>query len=278
MSRTPALCSVHTHSTLCDGKNTPAEMAAAAQAAGVGYFGLSGHSHTEAESDRGCVLPEDLTAYRAEALRLRRAYAGRMELLLGIEWDSVSQGELPAGLDYWIGSVHHLLDPATGRDYTVDWTRENLAKCCVEMFHGNFPALIAQYYTEVAAMAARKPTILGHFDLITKLNGDGTLFDEEDRHYRAAALAALHTADPTATLLEINTGAVSRGYRKAPYPALFLLREWRDMGGRIILTADAHSAKTVVYGYRDAAELAEAAGFTGSVLLTLDGPLECPLK
>ena len=35
-------CSVHTHSTMCDGKNTLAEMAAAAFAAGAASFGASG--------------------------------------------------------------------------------------------------------------------------------------------------------------------------------------------------------------------------------------------
>ena len=54
------LCSVHTHSVLCDGKNTLAEMAAAAFAAGVRYFGASGHSHTDIPHDAGNVLPADL--------------------------------------------------------------------------------------------------------------------------------------------------------------------------------------------------------------------------
>ena len=93
----------------------------------------------------------------------------------------------------------------------------------------------------------------------------------------AAALEALHAADPKETLLEINTGAMSRGYRSVPYPALFLLREWRDMGGRIILTADAHSAAAVVYGYAQAAALAQAAGFDRSTLLTRRGREERPL-
>ena len=134
------------------------------------------------------LLP--MTEYRETVLRLRREYEGRMEILLGLEWDSVSDVS-PAGFDYWIGSVHHLQNPDTGVYYTVDWKPESLAKCCVELFHGCFPALIGQYYADVAAVAAKKPTILGHFDLITKLNGDGELFDEDDRHYRSAALASL---------------------------------------------------------------------------------------
>ena len=126
-------------------------------------------------------------------------------------------------------------------------------------------------------MAARRPTILGHLDLVTKFNAGNRFFDEDSPRYRAAALEALHAADPWATLLEINTGAVSRGYRKTPYPALFLLREWRRMGGRIILTADAHSADAVVFFYEGAAELARAAGYGSSVLLTAAGDVERPL-
>ena len=57
------------------------------------------------------------------------------------------------------------------------------------------------------------------------------------------------------------------------YPALFLLREWRAMGGRIILTADAHRASAVVWAYDQAAELARTAGFREHTLLTCRGPV-----
>lgn len=270
------LCSVHTHSTLCDGKNTLAEMAAAAYAAGVCYFGASGHSHTPAPSDVGNVLDGDLSAYRAEVLRLRTEYAGRMEVLLGIEWDSQSDG-VRGEVDYWIGSVHELYSLKTGEYYCMDWNEESLTVCRDRVCGGDFLSVAEWYYRDVAAVARQRPTILGHFDLITKLNQTGAFFDENAPRYRAAALAALHSADPHSTLLEINTGAVQRGYRKTPYPAPFLLREWRAMGGQVILTADAHSAEAVLFGYDQAAEAAKAAGFTESVILTMNGPTSCPL-
>ena len=62
-----------------------------------------------------------------------------------------------------------------------------------------------------------------------------------------------------------------------PYPALFLLKEWRALGGRIILSSDAHRADAILYGYEEAAALARAAGFESSVLLTADGPQEVRL-
>ena len=277
MSLTPECCSVHTHSVLCDGKGTLAEMAAASFGAGVRFFGASGHSHTEIPHDAGGVLPADPAEYRAQALALRAEYAGRMEILLGIEQDSQSLQPVPDWADYWIGSVHNLFDAETGTYYSVDWDREKLAACRDEMFGGDMLALTEGYYRDVAAMAERSPTILGHMDLVTKLNRGNALFDEDAPRYRAAALEALHHADPDRTLLEINTGAVSRGYRDAPYPALFLLREWRALGGQIILTADAHSPETVTFGYRQAAELAKAAGYRESVLLTGRGWEPCPL-
>ena len=45
----------------------------------------------------------------------------------------------------------------------------------------------------------------------------------------------------------------------------------------IILTADAHSADAVVFFYEGAAELARAAGYGSSVLLTAAGDVERPL-
>ena len=38
--------SVHVHSKLCDGKNTPEEIAVTAWRAGLQTLGFSGHSHT----------------------------------------------------------------------------------------------------------------------------------------------------------------------------------------------------------------------------------------
>ena len=82
MSRTPYVCSVHTHATLCDGKDTLEDMAAAAYAAGVKYYGVSCHSHTPIDLDEGFVLPADMMAYREAVLRIREQYQGKMGQLL----------------------------------------------------------------------------------------------------------------------------------------------------------------------------------------------------
>ena len=275
MSRTPYVCSVHTHATLCDGKDTLEDMAAAAYAAGVKYYGVSCHSHTPIDLDEGFVLPADMTAYREAVLRIREQYQGKMEVLLGLEWDSCSDIR-PEGFDYWIGSAHYQRC-ANGKYYAADWGEEAFAACREEAYNGDALAVAEGYFREVERVAAMKPTILGHMDLITKLNAGNKFFDEDAPRYKAAALNALHAVDPRATVLEINTGGMARGYRTAPYPAQFLLKEWRDMGGDIIMTSDAHTASGLLYGYDQAIQWAKAAGFARSVLLTSDGFVECTL-
>ena len=272
---TPFLCSVHTHTAFCDGKNTMEEMAEAAYKAGVRYYGVSGHSHTPAPQDKGFVLPYDMTDYRKKAMELRGQYLGKMEVLLGLEWDICSD-VVRDGFDYWIGSVHYL-QPENDRYYPVDLSEDTFAKCRDEGFNGNIKDMVQMYFKQVSRMAALNPPVLGHMDLITKFNEENRFFDENAEWYRETALQALHTVSPSKTVLEINTGAMARGYRKTPYPALFLLKEWHDMGGRIIVTADAHTAEGIVYGYNQAVSLAKEAGFTTVSVLTEKGFTECSL-
>ncbi len=267
-------CSVHCHCTFCDGKSSAEDMAAAAYKAGVRFFGMSCHSHTPVPHDEGNVLISDLSIYRGEMLRLKNEYDGRMEILTGIEWDSQSLSE-PEDFDYWIGSVHNLRSDEAY--YCIDWDREKLTACRDDMFRGDAMAMVRAYYEDVASVAAKKPDILGHIDLITKLNGDGSFFDENSSAYKKLALSVLEAADPSVTLLEINTGAVCRGYRSKPYPALFILQRWREMGGSIIISSDAHSADNIVFGYEAAAEQAKMAGFKESAILSNRGIEMCAI-
>ena len=272
---TPFLCSIHTHTAFCDGKNTMEEMAEAAYKAGVRYYGVSGHSHTPVPQDKDFVLPYDMTDYRKKAMELREQYLGKMEVLLGLEWDICSDA-VHDGFDYWIGSVHYL-QPENDRYYPVDLSEDTFEKCQDEGFNGNIKDMVQMYFKQVSRMAALNPPVLGHMDLITKFNERNRFFDENAGWYRETALQALHTVSPSKTVLEINTGAMARGYRKTPYPALLLLKEWHDMGGRIIVTADAHTAEGIVYGYNQAVSLAKEAGFKQAVVLTGKGFVECSL-
>jgi len=264
-------CTVHCHTSLCDGKNTPAEMAAAAVAQGIKVLGLSGHSHTP-HDDSYCMSVENTARYRAEIARLNGEYAGKLTILCGLEWDQWSDETL-SDWDYTIGSAHYVTGPQTGVRHSVDHNPETL-QGAFEDFGGDGLAMAEAYFAAVAEVAAKGPTILGHFDLLKKLNGDGRFFDESHPRYRAAALAALEAAAGKVQALEINTGGVARGYRAEFYPAPFLLKRWKELGGEIIFTADAHNTDGLLFAFAQAADYAKVAGFTRSVVLNQQGKPE----
>ncbi len=262
---------LHTHTVFSDGKNTPEEMVRGAIRAGCASLGLSDHSPMPpaADPDEWSMRPDRILAFREEALHLREAYAGKLELFLGLEQDidsSPPQGEW----DYLIGSVHGIW--ADGRYLAADESADRFDRSVREQFGGDYLAFAQAYYRRMAAVARETGCdIVGHFDLITKSNEGGRRFDEDDPRYRSAALEALEALLERDLIFEINTGAISRCYRTTPYPAPFLLDAIRQKGGRICITSDSHQSDTITCAFSQAAALAESHGFRETWVLTKDG-------
>lgn len=93
--------------------------------------------------------------------------------------------------------------------------------------------------------------IIGHFDLVSKFNEGGRFFDENNDRYKECAYRAIEDLVQYGVPFEINTGAVSRGYRKTPYPGEDLIRKIASLGGKFILSSDAHSAENLCFGFGD---------------------------
>ena len=113
-----------------------------------------------------------------------------------------------------------------------------------------------------------KPAIIGHFDLVRYSNAALHLYDEDSSAYRIMALDALRVMFETNALLEVNTGGVARGYMSEPYPAAFLLKEWKAWGGEVIINSDCHDAKFLEAGYIQAEEILLSLGYEHVVRLS----------
>lgn len=265
------LQNLHTHTVFGDGAGTPERMARRALAAGCASLGFSEHSPLPpaADPDGWSMAASDVAAYRAEILALREKYRDRLAIFLGLEQDVDSPA--PEGdWDYLIGSVHSVR--ADGRFLSVDESPEAFARSVREHFGGDSLAFAGAYYRRAAGAAEKTGCqVVGHFDLVAKFNEGGRFFDEAAPRYRRAALEALEAVMERDVIFEINTGAISRGYRAAPYPAPFLLEAIRQKGGRVCITSDSHSADTIVHAFPHAAALAEAAGFRETWVLAKDG-------
>jgi len=296
---------LHTHTTYCDGKNPPEEMILSAISAGFDVLGFSGHSYTSFDESY-CMSREETKDYIKEIRTLADRYRDRISVFCGIEKDFFADDPAPLrrngandGFDYAIGSVHAVFKPfdmkkleadgllpppegiipaADGCYVYVDWTAEAMEWAIAHLYGGGGLALAEDYFDHTAQIAAWPDVqIAGHFDLLTKFDegrateGKESLFDTEDSRYAAAASRAIAALADAGKIFEINTGAMSKGYRTAPYPSLPLLCEIRKAGGRIMINSDCHAAGKLDTGFDLAMELARKAGFTHRTVLTPAG-------
>ncbi len=266
---------LHAHGQFDDGKSTLEEMLLASRAAGLESLGFSIHCPLPYGSDWACPQAS-LPAYIAEVRRLQEKYTGQIELFLGVEWDVIADDFDLSPFDYAIGSVHHLPQPmklpencplelakAFATDYPcVDESADATARCISGHFGGDADAYAKAYFTEIKKVAAKDGVgIVGHFDLLTKFDEQRRFFTPPTKVYMEAALDAMETLVKADKVFEINTGAISRGYRSEPYPSRELLCALSEMGGKITISADTHHVSSVACAFEQAEKIARACGF-----------------
>ena len=267
------MSNVHTHTTFADGRDTAGEMVRAARALGFHTLGCSEHGHADHDDCSMSVSQE--AAYRAEIRRLQAIYADRIRLLLGCEHDWFSPASSPE-YDYLIESVHYL--PADGGMFSVDWTRPKLEDAIARYYGGDPYALCRHYFETVCrSIEGTRADILGHIELVMKFNERRDLFDDADPRYLGPALECAELAARSGRLVEINTGAIARGYRTQPYPGRAMLQRIRECGGRVIITSDCHNSDYLNCAFAEAAELARACGFETAWEYRGKTPTEYPL-
>lgn len=266
------LSCVHTHNTFCDGKQEPEAMVLSALEKGFVSLGISSHS-PEPFDDYGV---QDEAAYCREIQRLQEKYRDRIELLLGLEHEALAPySEYP--YDYQIESCHYLV--YGGEAASVDNT-EAITRQVIDRYCGGDPYRFCRDYFRVCAEAYQHTpaVIAGHLDLVTKFNEDGHLFDEEDPRYLGPAMEALETAVKKDLVLEVNTGAMARGYRTTPYPGKTLLKRILELGGRLMLNSDCHNAPQLGWKFDETEEYLKSFGVSSLWVLRKSGWTEVPLR
>ena len=237
----------HTHSTWCDGAATPEEMILAAIEKGFDELGFS--SHMAFPVDDGCaMLPGKGPGYVAEIRALAEKYAKRIKVFCGGEADYIPGRTAPGperygflALDYLIGSVHYVV-ASDGAMVPVDHSPERLAEGIAAHFGGSAEAFIRAYFREERELAAAGGfDFLAHPDLVRKFNVKHPYFDEGAAWYREELERTADAIAVAACPVEINTGAISRGWLDDAYPSAAFRELLAERGVEFILSSDAHS-------------------------------------
>lgn len=238
---------VHAHTTYCDGKNTPEQMILSAIEKGMKRMGLVIHSYLDFVKLGSCESIQAEGEFVKEMNALKEKYADKIQVYCGIEMDYLSK-HVPKGFDYIIGSVHFM--KGGDKYYPIDWSHRELVELVDEVFGGDQYLMAEEYFSNVSNVVEKhNADIIGHFDIITKFNEQNPYFDLNHPRYVSAWQKAIDKLLLTGKPFEINTGAISRGYRTKPYPALDMIEYIKLKGGKLILSSDSHSIKNIAFEY-----------------------------
>lgn len=258
------LSNIHTHSVFSDGKSTIEENAESAIAKGFLLLGISDHSYLEYDHSY-TIKTDDYSDYIKAVEEAKLKYKGRIEIRLGIEKDVDSVVDVTP-YDYVIGSAHNVC--VKGKHYAMDESVAVQRACAREGFGENMLDMCRTYFENVVKAAYMKPDVLAHFDLITKFG----LIDTNNAFYRRTALEAIdEIINLHDILIEINTGAISRGYRNLPYPEDFILRRIKERNGKVIIGSDSHYKDNLDYAFPLAVKQLKKAGIKSVYQMTENG-------
>ena len=264
---------MHTHTNFSDGVSTAEETVQAALEKGFVSLGFSDHGVSTVEP----TVIQDEQGYCAEIWRLKRKYQDQIEIVLGCEHEAFTREADLRQFEYLIESVH-LLEKG-GTYISIDNTVEMLKDGIDRYYAGDPYAMCRDYFDRVSqSMTDVKTDIVGHIGLVSKFNEQQPLFDHQDKRYIDCAGQTIALAAELDILVEINSGAMSRGYRSTPYPYLEQLKLLKELGGRIIITTDCHNAQWLDYGMDVSTEIAKEAGFRTSWIWKDGGFQEQPLE
>jgi len=254
------LSNLHTHTTFCDGKNTPEEVVLSAIEKGFDSIGFSGHGYTDFDLSY-CI--NDIDGYKASVNSLKEKYKDKIQIYLGVEEDVFCPCKRE-DFEYVIASSHYIyLD---GAYYPIDGSADDFKKC-MELFNGDVVAFADSYYKALSArINPKNHDIVGHFDLITKYDEPDMKFLSNEKYFETAE-KYLKEILKNDILFEVNTGAIVRGLRTMPYPHERHLHTIKKSGGRVIITSDCHRREFLDGYFEETKALLRDVGFTHTYAL-----------
>lgn len=255
---------LHTHTFYSHGKNSPAEMYAAARERGIELYGFSEHSPRPLGYDYPQEYRSHLAAhmddYANEVAELKDRYPGHVLFGMEMDWldkevEFIKKSVAAYPYDYMLGSVHFIGN--WGLDVSeADW--QNLPE-------SEYASRYERYFASETAMAKSGLfNIAAHLDLVKIFSVDA--FHRWLHTPRAVecvreALLAIRDAGMA---LEISSAGLRKVCREI-YPCAPILRMAADLKMPVTFASDAHCTADVAAGFAQLQSYAGAFGYTQSV-------------
>ena len=275
----PLFCSIHNHTTFCDGKDDIESMCRAAYEKKLYSIGFSSHAPSEKQLGREIfwnLKEENISNYINEVRAAKERWNGKINVFLGLEVDyvkgkrsSLDSDITSMNLDYIIGSVHYICPGFKGKAICsgacaecgkhsdeliiIDDSMEEFCKGLNDGYGKDAEKLMNNYYDAILEMIELGGfDILGHVDLLKKntINRNLWLKDNEIKRQREVAEAV----SKKNITIEVNTGGINRKNINEVYPSLTFLRIIKEFNIPVVITSDAHNINDINGNYNTAVE------------------------
>jgi histidinol-phosphatase (PHP family) len=274
----------HTHCHFDDGSGDPEDYIREALRQNFSALGFS--CHAPLPFPNGWAMTEAaLEEYRQRVEGLKKAYGGQIEIYRGLEVDYLP-GLMGPGTprirdqapDYILASVHMIRDPSTGNYLGIDGPVEEYKRLINGTFGGNIRAMVGEYFRLQTRLVEEEDfDILGHCDLVQKHNRGCVFFDSREDWYQEAAAGLLEAAARRGVIIEVNTGAMARGYADRFYPDPAMLARIGSLGGGVALNSDAHHPANLSFAFSSSLPIIKEAGFSSLRVLLGGSWQDAPL-
>ncbi len=259
------LTNYHSHCLYCDGRANMEDFIRFALSTGFTSYGISSHAPLPF-STPWTMEWDRMEDYLAEFHRMKEKYAGKIELVIGLEIDYLNEESHPAlpcfcelPLDYRIGSVHMLQD-ARNEVVDIDAPADTFRKIVDRHFDGDLDRVIHLYYGNLLRMVE-----LGGFDIVGHADKmhynaacyrpgllDEAWYDElVQGYFREIARKGYIVEVNTKSVLDLGTFYPNQRY----FPLL------RGLGIRVQVNSDAHYPERINKGRPQALAALKKAGF-----------------
>ncbi|MFL2541574.1 MAG: histidinol-phosphatase [Candidatus Latescibacterota bacterium] len=244
------LYEMHMHTPLCKHAiGEPGEYAAVAEVRGLAGIVVTCHNPCNDGWSPGVRMSvAEFPEYVALVERAQKAWAGRVDIRLGIECDYVP------GMEAWI---ERLLDMAEFH-HVLGSVHPQLTDYIARFGTGDAVALVATYF-EHLAMAAETGFFdtIAHPDLVK--NSDPHNWDgDRAMEFIRPCLDRIQAAG---TAMELNTSGLNKLYSEMN-PGQQMLGEMCQRDIPVVMGADAHDPVRVAANYEDALDTLSAVGYS----------------
>lgn len=261
----PNQTNYHSHCLYCDGRAGMEDFIRFALSRGFTSYGFS--SHAPLPFSTAWTMEWDcMDDYFAEFHRLKKKYAGCIELYIGLEIDYLNDASNPSiarfrelPLDYRIGSVH-LLYNKKGEVVDIDVTADRFRQIVDEQFDGDLDRVVHLYYERLLRMVE-----LGGFDIVghaDKMHYNASCYRPgllDEAWYDELVRSYFREIANRDFQVEINTKAYYELGTFFPNERYFSYLH--DLGIRVQVNSDAHYPERINNGRPEALSALWRAGY-----------------